>query len=192
VAQSGGVGITCSFQLDREEYGLSAMFSLENRADTGFAELIPVLDEDPQTDVIGLHIEGTEDIDAFFEVCYEAETLIVACKAGSEDLSEFVESHTGAPIQNRATYEEGLDDAGVVFVDSVTELLDACHAIADTPTPDGNNVGIVTAQAGPGIIIADELNDHGASFPDFGKETQERIDDLLQGITYTENSVDTG
>ncbi|WP_436348206.1 CoA-binding protein [Natronorubrum sp. FCH18a] len=192
VAQSGGVGITSSFQFDREEYGVSAMFGLGNRANTGFAELIPVLDDDPQTDAIALHIEGTEDIDAFFEVCRNAETPIVAYKAGSEDLSEFVQSHTGAPIQDRATYEETLAGEGVVFVDSVTELLDASRAIADTPTPAGEHVGVVTAQAGPGIIIADELNERGAVFPDLDDDTQARVDDLLQGITYTENPVDTG
>lgn len=192
LAQSGGVGITSAFQLDREEYGVSAMFGLGNRANTDFAELVPVLDDDPRTDAIAVHIEGTDDIDDAIEAFRESETPIVAFKAGSEDLSEFVQSHTGAPIQDRASYEEALAGEGVVFVSSVTELLDASRAIADAPTPDGRNVGVVTAQAGPGIIIADELHERGADFPDLEPETQERVDDLLQGITYTENPVDTG
>ena len=192
LAQSGGVGVTGAFQLDREEYGVSAMFGLGNRANTGFAELIPVLDDDPRTDAIALHIEGTEDVDAFLEACREAETPIVAYKAGSENLSDFVASHTGAPIQSRESYEEALAGEGVVFVSSVTELIDASRAIADTPTPAGRNVGLVTAQAGPGIILADDLDERGAAFPDLEDETQDRVDELLQGITYTENPVDTG
>ncbi|WP_433631113.1 CoA-binding protein [Halomicrococcus sp. NG-SE-24] len=192
LTQSAGVGITSAFQLDREEYGVSAMFGLGNRANTGFAELVPVLDDDPLTDAIALHIEGTEDIDKVLKVCREAETPIVAYKAGSEELSDFVESHTSAPIQARETYEDALAGEGVVFVSSVTELIDASRAIADTPIPAGQNVGLVTAQAGPGIIIADELNECGAVLPELDEETQERVDDLLQGITYTENPVDTG
>jgi len=192
LVQSGGVGITSAFQLDREEYGVSAMFGLGNRANTGFAELIPVLDDDPRTDAIALHIEGTEDMDAFLEACREAETPIVAYKAGSEELRDFVASHTGAPNQSSESYEEALAGEGVVFVSSVTELIDASRAIADTPTPAGRNVGLVTAQAGPGIIIADDLDEHGVAFPDLEAETQERVDDLLQGITYTKNPVDTG
>ena len=74
----------------------------------------------------------------------------------------------------------------------MTELIDASRVIADTPTPTGRNVGLVTAQAGPGIILADDLAECGAAFPDLDDETQERVDDLLQGITYTENPVDTG
>ncbi len=192
LAQSGGIGITSSFQLDREEYGVSAMFGLGNRANTGFAELIPVLDNDPRTDAIALHIEGTDDIDEIIKVCREAETPIVAYKVGSDELSDFVESHTGAPIQSHETYKDALSGEGVVFVSSVTELIDASRAIADTPTPAGRNVGLVTAQAGPGIVIADELDKRGVEFPDLEIETQERVDDLLQGITYTENPVDTG
>lgn len=192
LAQSGGVGITSAFQLDREEYGVSAMFGLGNRANSDFAELIPVLDDDPRTEAIALHIEGTEDIENTLEACRNAETPIVAYKVGSEDVGEFVKSHTGAPLQSRESYENELAREGIVFVSSVTELLDASRVIADSPAPEGSNVGIVTAQAGPGIIIADELNKSGAEFPNLTTETQNRIDDLLQGITYTGNPVDTG
>ncbi|NKE38081.1 CoA-binding protein [Natronococcus sp. JC468] len=192
LVQSGGVGITSSFQLDSEAYGVSSMFGLGNRANTGFADLIPVLDDDPRTDAIAIHIEGTEDVETTLEVCRNAETPIVAYKVGSEDISEFVRSHTAAPIQGREVYEDALAEEGIVFVDSITELLDASRAIANSPVPDGRNVGVVTAQAGPGIIIADELDEGGAKFPDLASETQQRVDDVLEGITYTKNPVDTG
>jgi acetate---CoA ligase (ADP-forming) len=192
LAQSGGVGITSAFQLDREEYGVSAMFGLGNRANTDFAELIPVLDDDPRTEAIAIHIEGTEDIENTLEACRGAETPIVAYKVGSENVGEFVQSHTAAPLQSRESYEDALAGEGIVFVSSVTELLDASRVIADSPAPEGRNVGIVTAQAGPGIIIADELDERGAEFPDLTTETQERVDGLLQGITHTKNPVDTG
>ncbi|WP_129116026.1 CoA-binding protein [Halegenticoccus tardaugens] len=192
LAQSGGVGITSAFQFDREGYGVSAMFGLGNRATADFAELIPVLDDDPRTEAIAVHIEGTDDIENTLEACRNAETPIIAYKVGSENLSEFVRSHTAAPIQSRVSYEDALTEEGVVFVSSVTELLDASRVIANSPVPNGRNVGVVTAQAGPGIIIADELDERGAEFPKLTSETQERVDDLLQGITYTGNPVDTG
>lgn len=192
VAQSGGIGVTGAFQLDREEYGVSAMFGLGNRANVDFADLIPVLDDDPHTDAIAVHIEGTDDVDDAIAAFRDAETPVVALKAGSEELGDFVRSHTGAPIQSRETYEDALAGEGVVFVDTVTELVDAARAIASAPTPDGRNVGLVTAQAGPGILIADELRERGAAFPSLAEETDERVTELLQGITYTENPVDTG
>ncbi|WP_200531084.1 CoA-binding protein [Halorubrum sp. LN27] len=192
VAQSGGIGVTGAFQLDREEYGVSAMFGLGNRANVDFADLIPVLDDDPHTDAIAVHVEGTDDVDDAIAAFRDAETPVVMLKAGSEELGDFVGSHTGAPIQRRETYEDALAGEGVVFVDTVTELVDAARAVASAPTPDGRNVGLVTAQAGPGILVADELRERGASFPALAEETDERVTELLHGITYTENPVDTG
>ncbi len=192
LAQSGGVGVTAAFQLEREGYGVSAMFGLGNRANTGFAELVPALDEDPNTDAIALHIEGTEDIDGFLEACKAADTPIVAFKVGRSDVGDFVQSHTAAPTQATARYENELAGHGVTMVSSLTELIDVSRVLADTPIPDGKNVGVVTAQAGPGIIVADALQQAGIDFPDLSMETQETVDDLLQGITYTENPVDTG
>lgn len=192
VTQSAGVGITMSFQLTREGYGISAMFGLGNRMNTEFADVIPLLDEDPRTDSIVLHIEGTEDVDGLLESCQTADAPIVAFKVGENDIADLAQAHTAAPAQENALYEEGFDQPGLVTVSSMTELLDAGRVLANSPIPDGPNVGIVTAQAGPGIITTDYLKGTDATFPDLTSETQERLDDLLQGITYTDNPVDTG
>jgi acetyltransferase len=53
-------------------------------------------------------------------------------------------------------------------------------------------VGVVTAQAGPGIIIADRIQRAGGRLPDLTAETRARIDGILPGITYDDNPVDTG
>lgn len=192
VTQSAGVGITMSFQLVREGYGVSAMFGLGNRMNTTFADLIPVLDDDPRTDAIVLHVEGTEDIDNLLSVSQAADTPIAAFKVGEHDIADFARAHTAAPAQENARYEDGFNHRGLVTVSSTTELIDAGRVLADSPTPDGPNVGVVTAQAGPGIIITDYLKGTKATFPELTSETRERLDDLLPGITYTENPVDTG
>ncbi|WP_227355831.1 CoA-binding protein [Haladaptatus salinisoli] len=192
VTQSAGVGITMSFQLTREGYGISAMFGLGNRMNTGFADIIPMLDTDSRTDSIVIHVEGTEDVDELFDVCQAADTPIVAFKVGEHDIADFAQAHTAAPAQENAIYEDGFNEPGLVTVSSMTELIDAGRALADSPTPDGPNVGIVTAQAGPGIIITDFLKGTEATFPELTSETQERLNNLLPGITYTENPVDTG
>ncbi|SEV80082.1 CoA-binding protein [Natrinema salifodinae] len=192
VAQSAGVAITSSFHLTREGYGVSAMFGLGNRVNTEFADVIPALDDDPRTDAIVVHVEGTEDVDDFLAACRESDTPVVALKVGEHDIADFAQAHTAAPAQDNAVYEDGFDRPGLVTVSSTTELIDTGRVLADSPTPDGPNVGIVTAQAGPGIIATDYLKGTGAEFPDLTEETRERLDEILPGITYTENPVDTG
>lgn len=192
ITQSAGVGITMSFQLTREGYGVSAMFGLGNRMNTEFADVVPLLDADPRTDAIVMHVEGTEDIDALLDACQSSETPIVAYKVGKHDIADLAKAHTAAPAQENAIYEDGFDRPGLVTVSSTTELIDAGRVLADSPTAKGTNVGIVTAQAGPGIIITDHLKGTDAAFPNLTNETRERLDNILPGITYTENPVDTG
>lgn len=192
VTQSAGVGITMSFQLTREGYGISAMFGLGNRMNTEFDDVIPMLDDDPRTDAIIMHVEGTEDVNEVLKACQSSDTPVAAFKVGEHDVVDLTQAHTAAPSQENTIYEDGFDRPGLVTVSSTTELIDAGRVLADSPTPDGPNIGIVTAQAGPGIIITDFLKGAGATFPELTSETQKQLDDLLPGITYTENPVDTG
>ena len=192
IAQSAGVGITLSFQLTREGYGVSAMFGLGNRMNTEFADVIPLLDADPKTESIVLHVEGTEDVDRLLDACRTSDTPIAVYKVGEHDIADLAQAHTAAPQQENAIYETGLDQRGLLTTSSTTKLIDAGRVLASSPTPDGPNVGIVTAQAGPGIIITDTLLGTEAVFPELTAETRDRLDDLLPGITYTENPVDTG
>ena len=191
LAQSGGVGVTATFQLDREGYGVSGMYSLGNRVNTDFDDVVPLLDEDPEVGSIALHIEGTHEIDSVIESVRDAQTPIVALKSGNL-MHDFVKAHTAAPVQEYEQYADAFTDAGAIMAESMTELLDASRVLADTPVPDGPNVGIVTAQAGPGIMMADYLKERGVNFPDLTQETCDRLDEILLGFTYDENPVDTG
>jgi len=192
VAQSGGVAHDLAFRSTREGYGLSAMVGLGNRANVGFEEAIAYFDGHADTDAIVLHVEGTDDARGLLETCRDADTPVVAYKVGQSDVGEFAESHTGALTGDHDLYLAGFEQYGVPTVDSTAALLDAGVALATEPAPSGPNVGVVTAQAGPGIIIADRLQRAGATLPDLSEATQERIDEILPGITFSGNPVDTG
>lgn len=192
ISQSGGVGHALSVLATNEGRGVSAMVGLGNRANVGFEETIEYFDADEDTDVIVLYIEGVDDARGLLEACDAADTPVVAYKAGQEDVGEFAASHTGSLTGAYELYQGGFKQFGVVSVDSLQELLDAGTALADCPTPAGERIGIVTAQAGPGIIIADRLKRIDAPLATLAEETQEEVSALLPGITFTENPVDTG
>jgi len=192
VAQSGGVAHVLAFQSRRQRRGVSAMVGLGNRANVGFAEAIEYFDGDDRTDSIVLHVEGTDDGRRLLDACRESDTPVVAYKVGRSDVGEFAESHTGALTGDHELYTAGFRQYGVPTVDATDDLLDAAAALAGSPTPSGPNVGVVTAQAGPGIIIADRIQRAGGRLPELTAETRERVDDVLPGITYDDNPVDTG
>jgi len=192
VAQSGGVGLVLAFQSRRQGRGVSAQVGLGNRANVGFAEAIEYFDGDERTDAIVLHVEGTDDGRRLLEACRKSDTPVVAYKVGQSDVGDFAESHTGALTGDHELYTAGFAQYGVPTVDATDDLLDAAAAIGGSPTPDGPNVGVVTAQAGPGIIITDRIQRAGGRLPELTEETQARVDEILPGITYADNPVDTG
>ncbi|MEY7849006.1 CoA-binding protein [Natrarchaeobius sp. A-rgal3] len=192
IAQSGGIAHALAFQTLREGDGLSAMVGLGNRATVGFPEVIDYFDGHEGTDAIVLHVEGTDRARELMECCRSAETPILAYNVGESDVGEFAESHTGALTGNYALYRAGFEQYGVPAVDSTTELLDGAAILSNQSHPDGPNVGVVTAQAGPGIIIADRIQRADGILPELNETTQEQLAELLPGITYAGNPVDTG
>jgi acetyltransferase len=192
LAQSGGVAHSLAFGAVEAGRGLSAMVGLGNRADVGFESAIEFFDAHRETDAIVLHVEGTDDARGLLESCEAASTPVLAYKVGERDVGAFAESHTGTLTGEHALYEAGFRQYGVPTVDDGDELLDAGYALARSPEPTGTNVGVVTAQAGPGIIVADRLLAAGATLPDLAAETNVAIAEILPGITYAENPVDTG
>mgnify|MGYP000082387677 CR=1 FL=1 len=192
VAQSGGIAHSLAFQGVNDDWGFSGIVPLGNRAVIDFPPVIEYFDSDPRTDAILLHVEGTADARAMLETCRDVETPVAALPVGEHDVDEFAASHTGALTGDFDLYEAGFRQYGTPVLRSTTGLLDAGHALANAPIPDGTNVGVVTGQAGPGIVIADRLQGHGATLPALAEETQETISAVLPGITYAENPVDTG
>ncbi|KDE59156.1 CoA-binding protein [Halostagnicola sp. A56] len=192
VAQSGGLSYALGFRAQNIDVGVSAMVGLGNRATTGFTEAIEYFDADEQTDTILLHVEGTADARALLATCESVETPVVAYHVGEQDVGDFAESHTGALTGEYELYQAGFEQYGVPTVRSCAELIDAGTALANCPEPDGPNVGVVTAQAGPGIAITDQLKAAGANLPSLTAETQDVVEDILPGITFAENPVDTG
>ena len=192
VAQSGGIAHSLAFQGVNEGWGFSGVVGLGNRAVVGFEPVVEYFDDDPNTDAIVLHVEGTEDARSLLETCEVVETPIAAYPVGEEDVDAFAASHTGALTGEYALYRAGFEQYGVPVLRGTTDLLDAGHVLANAPVPDGPNVGVVTAQAGPGIVIADKLQARGCRLPPLAEETQDAVGEYLAGTTYAENPVDTG
>jgi acetyltransferase len=168
------------------------MVGLGNRATVGFPEAIDHFDDHAATDAIVLHVEGTDRGRELLEASRAADTPVIAYKVGESDVGAFAESHTGALTGDHELYIAGFEQYGIPTVESTRELLDGAAVLGDGPLPTGPNVGVITAQAGPGIIIADRIQRSGGHLPELADATSEAIADILPGITYAENPVDTG
>jgi acyl-CoA synthetase (NDP forming) len=195
VAQSGGVNFVLSYLATNEGLGLRLGVGLGNAIDVGLADVLDHLAADAETGVIAVHIEGCADGRSVIDAVRRAAAVkpVVAFKIGRSDVGAFGASHTGAMIGSHALACAALAQAGAVVVDGPSELVDAARALAAVPTlPSASaGVGLVTGQAGPGLVVADMLRHRGVSLPLLADATRAHLGRLLAPITFQENPVDT-
>jgi acetyltransferase len=196
VAQSGGMNLAVTFLVDEHGPGVRVGIGLGNSVDVGFVDVLDFLRDDAATRVIVLHIEGVTDGRALFEAV--ARTVIakpvVAMKVGRAAVDELSRSHTGALAGDYELTRAALAQAGAVVVDDVAELVDAARSLAGrraAPSPCFG-VGLVTGQAGPGLVIADRLTSAGVTLPELCLASRDRLATLLPPLTFQRNPVDTG
>lgn len=196
VAQSGGVNHALAFLAAGEGLGIRLGVGLGNATEVGWVDVLEHLSELAGVEVVALAIEGLADGRALVEAVkrLSARVPVVALKAGRTDIEAFARSHTGALTGSWRTTRSALAQAGAVVVDDLTELVDAALALRLVRLPPNPRVGVgvVTGQAGPGLLLADTLGVARIAIPELPERVVESLSTLLPPITYQRNPVDTG
>ncbi len=165
-SQSGGVGMAIIGFSRSAKMGVSAIVGLGNKADIDEDDLLTYFEEDPNTQVVAMHVEDLKDGRAFAEVASRvAKTKpVVVLKAGRTQLgARAASSHTGALAGNDRVYDAVLRQSGVIRVQSLNDMLEYARGLAVLPTPQGENVLILTGAGGSGVLLSDACVDHGLS-----------------------------
>lgn len=196
VAQSGGVNLTLAFMLHAAGHGVTLSAGLGNAVDIDAADVLEMLALDPNTRAIALHLEGVREGRKLYEAirAVSPHKAVIALPAGRADVGAFAQSHTGNLIGSHARKAAALRQAGAVVVSSTDELVDAAITLAARRIPPKANpgIGLITGQAGPGLLIIDDLKFHGVNVPELGAATVQEIQALLPPLTFMKNPVDTG
>jgi acetyl coenzyme A synthetase (ADP forming)-like protein len=156
-SQSGGVGMAIIGFSRSNKMGVSAIIGLGNKADIDEDDLLTFFEEDPNTQVVAMHVEDLKDGRAFAEVAQRVtkQKPVVVLKAGRTDMgARAAKSHTGALAGNDR-------QAGVIRARHVNEMLEFAKALQMLPTPQGENVLIVTGAGGSGVLLSDACVDYG-------------------------------
>lgn len=195
VSQSGGMCHLISFIAMREGVGFSKLVGIGNRLNVDFEQMVAYLMEDQDTDVIALYMEGTDQPRQLQETArsLRGRKPIVAYKVGIGHLGDQASrSHTGSIAGRGEIYSGAFNQAGILEVRSIEELLDTAKALARFPVLHGNDVAILSSQAGPGISAADICQRSDLSIVPFAEQTQNRINEILPPLALRVNPVDMG
>lgn len=196
VAASGGVNHVLAFHLQHAGVGVSLGVGIGAGSDITAPDVLDYLIADEQTKAVALHLETVADGPALVDAVSRLSSVkpVVALVVGRNDVSEFAQSHTGALATSWRTTRAVLKQAGAVIVDDENQLVAAVAALAArrlAPAADPG-VGLITGQAGPGLLIADALHSAGVTLPRLAQASQDTIGELLPPLTFQANPVDTG
>jgi acetyltransferase len=196
VAASGGVNHALAFLLTEAGHGISLAVGLGNGVDISAPDVLEHLIDDVDTHAVALYVESVADGPRLVEAVRRltAQRPVAALVVGRHDIGAFAASHTGALATSWRTTRAALAQAGAVIVDDERELVDAVGALAvcrARPTPHPG-VGVITAQAGPGLLMLDDLRGRAARVPELSPDTRATLATLLPPLTFQRNPVDTG
>jgi 3-hydroxypropionyl-CoA synthetase (ADP-forming) len=174
LSQSGTVGI--AFMETSDAFGMSKLISYGNRSDVDEADMVWYLSEDPQTNVIGLYVEGLGDgrkfVNTAKKVIKERSKPIVVFKNGRSDRgAKQAASHTGSLGGSYNIVKGAFDQIGIISVDSYEELTGSLKALTWQPIPKGNRVAMVTNGAGPIIAAIDHFERLGLQLAQISEQT---------------------
>jgi acyl-CoA synthetase (NDP forming) len=195
LSQSGGVAAILGFQAMREGVGLRSVVGLGNRANVEFKDLIRFFGEDDETAVIGLYLEGTEQPRELLRAAQEVvpRKPILAYKVGSSGaIAGPAQSHTGSMAGRYELYQAGLQQAGILCMESPQELMDAAKLFTIQEPIRGPRVAIMSIQAGAAIMLTDLCVSFGLKLAQLSVETRQKVAELLPPKTYLDNPVDMG
>jgi len=196
IAASGGVNHALSFLLAESGVGVSLAVGLGNAVDVTAADVLDHLLDDTSTRAVALHVESVVDGPALMSAVrrLSERVPVVALVVGEHDVSDFARSHTGALATSWRVTRAALRQAGAVLVDDERSLVDAVTAMSAVRLPPNPRpgVGVVTGQAGPGLLHIDGLRGRNVAVPPFADRTRRRLGDLLPPLTFQANPVDTG
>ncbi|MEV7979928.1 GNAT family N-acetyltransferase [Streptomyces sp. NPDC086519] len=159
-AQSGAIGIALLSRLQRRgggvtgTTGVSTFVSSGNRADVSGNDVLQYWYDDPETDVVLMYLESIGNPRKFTRLARRtgtAKPLVVVQGAGQAPPGHAIRA-TRLP---HATVSALLRQAGVIRVDTITELVDAGLLLARQPLPAGPRVAILGNSESLGLLTYD-------------------------------------
>ncbi|GGK05888.1 acyl-CoA synthetase [Streptomyces camponoticapitis] len=183
--QSGAIGIALLAGLVRRGAGLSTFISAGNRADVSGNDFLQYWHDDPDTDVVLLYLETIGNPRKFTRLARRTGAVkpVVVAK-GARHSGSAPPGHA-VPVGTipDATVSALLSQAGVIRVDTVTELVDAGVLLASQPLPAGPHVAILGNSESLGLLTYDACLTEGLRpLPPLDLTTSARPEDFRTAL----------
>ena len=175
-------------------YGISKIAAIGNACDITEADILEYLAEDPDTEVIALHLEGVPGGARTFELCREITRVkpVLAVVAGQTQAGQQASSsHTAGLATDARVVRDLLEQVGVIRVRDFTELIHLTRAFSVVGTPrTTKRVAVVSTSGAACVLSADLLSEAGLEVATLSPTSESRIAPLLPDPNSVRNPID--
>ena len=177
----------------QKNIGFSHFVSVGSMTDLDFGDFIDYLGNDEKVRSIILYMESLTQHRKFMSAARSVSRVkpIIVIKAGrSQAGARAAASHTGAMVGEDAAYNAAFRRAGIIRVDTVSQLFDCAEALGKLKLPTGGALGIITNAGGPGVMAVDALGRWQAEPGVLAAETLAQLDEILPSHWSRANPID--
>ncbi len=191
ISQSGTVGAAMMDWFSVEGLGVSCFVSLGNRADVDETDLLDYFENDPNTRVIALYLEGIKRPVAFRAVLDKVHKPVLILKSGRTPKGKVAaESHTKSLAGTDAVYSSLFRQYGVVRPETIEEFYDFAKAFAYLKRPEGNSILFITTSGGAAILGTDTAEREGLDAKPLPAELAEQLTGIIPAHAIKSNPLD--
>ena len=192
VTQSGNIG--CNLTMMRRGLPVAALLTLGNQADVDIAAAVDAFAQDPRISVIGLHIEGLRDPQAFAAAAGRAQAAgkpVVALKTGrSPQGARIAMSHTASLAGEDRICEALFERYGVARAPTISALVETLKLLHFGGPTTGRRLVSLSCSGGEAALVADLAPAQGLSFPPFDGSTARAVAATLNDLVHIDNPLD--
>ncbi|MFB9368791.1 bifunctional acetate--CoA ligase family protein/GNAT family N-acetyltransferase [Kitasatospora albolonga] len=157
--QSGAIGVALLETAHRRGLGISSFASVGNRADVSGNDWLQYWEDDPATEVVLLYLESFGNPRKFTRIARRlAASKPVVVVKGARHTGSLPPGHAVQPASSGLrdeTVDALFQQAGVVRVETITELFDTGELLAFQPLPAGDRVAVVGNSDSLGLLTHD-------------------------------------
>jgi acyl-CoA synthetase (NDP forming) len=193
LAQSGGVTIAYFNLFASANIGIAKMVSMGNKLDLNEIDYLKYLVQDPQTEIIGLYLEGLERGRELMEIARSTSKPIILHKANiGEGSHHIAKLHTAALANDDRVVDAALRQSDIVRARDFRFFASAVK-ILSLPPMKGNSLAVLSRSGGVAIIAADSAERYGFKLFPLAKNFTSRIQSYFRAkVIQPTNPLDLG
>jgi acyl-CoA synthetase (NDP forming) len=200
IFQSGLYEPRSGWLLTDFNYHLNKLIDLGNKMDVNEVDALSYLAEDPETHVIGIHLEsiggeGREFLRLIRQASAQGKRVVVLKSGRSKAGAKAALSHTGALVQgNDRVFDGAMKQCGALRAHSLEDFFDLTRALErfGSLSLRSNRVFIATFPGGEGVIVTDLLEREGLRLAEIGSAALDKLRAIFPAWDIPANPWDLG